>query len=42
MDKQVGPGDGVVTGYGKIEVDPFIYFHRTSLFLEGHLGKCMR
>ena len=41
MDKQEGPGDGVVTGYGKIEGRPFIYSRRISRFLAGHLGKCM-
>lgn len=39
LEDQKGPGDGVVTGYGKVN-GPFICFHRISPFLGEHSEKC--
>lgn len=39
MDKQVGPGDGVVTGYGKIEGRPIYLFSQDFTVFGGALGE---
>ena len=39
MDKQVGPGDGVVTGYGKIDGRPIYLFSQDFTVFGGALGE---
>ena len=39
MDKQVGPGDGVVTGYGKIDGRPVYLFSQDFTVFGGALGE---
>ena len=39
MDKQVGPGDGVVTGYGKINGRPIYLFSQDFTVFGGALGE---
>jgi propionyl-CoA carboxylase beta chain len=39
MDTQVGPGDGVVTGYGKIEGRPIYLFSQDFTVFGGALGE---
>lgn len=39
MDKQVGPGDGVVTGYGKVNGRPIYLFSQDFTVFGGALGE---
>ena len=39
MDKQIGPGDGVVTGYGKINGRPIYLFSQDFTVFGGALGE---
>ncbi len=39
MDKQIGPGDGVVTGYGKIDGRPVYLFSQDFTVFGGALGE---
>ena len=39
MDKQEGPGDGVVTGYGKIDGRPIYLFSQDFTVFGGALGE---
>lgn len=39
MDQQVGPGDGVVTGYGKIDGKPIYLFSQDFTVFGGALGE---
>lgn len=41
LEEMKYPGDGVVTGYGKINGRPVYLFHRILPFSAGRLVKCM-
>lgn len=42
LDGKKGPGDGVVTGYGKINGRTVFVFPKILLYLAARLGKCTR